>query len=217
MNQEAALNQSKQQFENLNKTIVQNSISITEYESRLNEMEYTFNERTRTLKERIQASLNSIDNFISSWRQNYMLTAPFSGKLSYLSNLTEKQFINAGAELFVVVPENNQYVGYIKISSHGFGKVKTGQRVHIKLDSYPYHEFGRLLGTVAAITPIANSNLQNSQLVYLVKISLTNGLQSTFNEELDFSPEMGGTAEIVTDDLRLMQRVFNQFRKILDR
>ncbi|CAI8307724.1 MAG: Hemolysin secretion protein D, chromosomal [Flavobacteriaceae bacterium] len=216
-NQEAVFNQNKQQLENLNKVVVQNSISITDYESQLNEIEYNFNEKKRTLKERIQASLNTIDNFINSWKQNYMLTAPFSGKLSYLSNLNEKQFINAGTELFVVVPENNQYVGYIKISAHGFGKVKTGQRVHIKLDSYPYHEFGRLLGKVSAITPMANSNLKNNQLEYLVKITLINGLQSTFNEALEFSPEMGGTAEIVTEDLRLMQRIFNQFRKILDR
>lgn len=47
-------------------------------------------------------------------------------------------------------------------------------------------------------------------------VQLNNGLISTFNKTLDFHAEMNGSAVIITDDLRLIQRVFNQLRKLVD-
>jgi len=146
-----------------------------------------------------------------------VLTAPFSGEVSYLSNFSQNQFIQAGTPLFAIIPENNKYVGYIQIPSQGFGKVKPEQEVHVKLDHYPYHEYGQVNGKVIEVTQMPSRDVSANQSVYLAKIALTNDLVSTYNKELEFKPEMSGTAEIVTEDLRLMQRIFSKFKKIMDR
>jgi len=46
---------------------------------------------------------------------------------------------------------------------------------------------------------------------------LTNDFVTTFQKTLEFKPEMSGTAEIVTDDLRLLERIFSQIRKVFER
>jgi len=213
---EKELTAHRQEVENLKKTYVQNNITIAEYEKQLDEFTYDFSEKERKLKERIALSMDNLNNFMHSWQQNYVIAAPFSGKVSYLSNLSENQFIQAGVPLFAVIPENNHYIGHIKIPAQGFGKVKTGQKVHIKLDNYPYHEYGQLNGEVVEITQIPSKTTED-QLVYLAKVKLINGLTTTYQKELEFKPEMSGTAEIVTEDLRLIERVFNQFKKVFDR
>ena len=56
-----------------------------------------------------------------------------------------------------------------------------------------------------------------NESTYQLEITLSNGMTSSYNKLLSFTPEMTGTAEIVTQDLRVMQRIFNQFNKLFDR
>ena len=48
-------------------------------------------------------------------------------------------------------------------------------------------------------------------------ISLLDKLITSYNKEIEFKQEMRGTAEIITEDLRLIQRFFYQFNKIIKR
>ncbi len=207
---------SQQELDNLKKSYVHNKITIAEYEKQGQDLNYEFAEKERKLKEGIQSGINNLKNFIFSWEQNYVLRAPFTGKVSYLSNFSQNQFIQAGTPLFAIIPDNNKYVGYIEIPSQGFGKVKEEQQVHIKLDHYPYHEYGQVNGKVIEVTQMPNRDVSGNQNIYLAKIALTNDLTSTYQKELEFKPEMSGTAEIVTEDLRLMERIFSKIRKIMD-
>jgi HlyD family type I secretion membrane fusion protein len=214
---QTALNQNKQQVENLKKIYVQNQITISDLKKQLVDLEYETNEKKRTLKESIEISCNNIQNYLNTWQQNYRIIASFDGTVSYLTTLNENQFVTAGTNLFAIVPNNNEYIGTVQIPSQGFGKVKVGQTVHIKLDNYPYNEFGQLEGVVKEISLIPSIVGEQKQSVYLAKVSLTKGLKTTYKKELEFKPEMSGTAEIVTEDLRLIERIFNQFRKIMDK
>lgn len=216
MKEETVVNQSEQSLENLRKAHVQHQITMADNDRQLQEIKYDFSEKERVLFTAIQSSIKSLKNYIHTWEQNFVLTAPHSGVVSYLGNWSENQFIQSGAALFAVVPENNEYIGFVKISTQGYGKVKSGQRVNIQLANYPSHEFGQLRGTVSHISQIPADGADDTK-EYLVKVKLDNGLVSTYNKQLEFKPEMMGTAEIITEDLRLIERIFNQFRKIFDR
>ena len=214
---QSTLNQNKQQVENLKKTYVQNQITISDLKKQLIDLEYETSEKERTLKENIGISCNTIKNYLNTWQQNFRIKAPFDGKISYLTTLNENQFVTSGANLFAVIPNNNEYIATVQIPSQGYGKVKEGQSVNIKLDNYPYNEFGQLTGVVKEISLIPTVVGEQQQTVYLAKVILNQGLKTTYNKELEFKPEMSGTAEIVTEDLRLIERIFNQFRKIMDK
>lgn len=79
----------------------------------------------------------------------------------------------------------------------------------LKLDDYPYQEFGMLEGKVQSVLPSLNIRY------YRVVVSLPKGLQSTYRHQFFCRSEMAGTAEIVTADLRLIERAFYGFRKLL--
>jgi HlyD family secretion protein len=52
---------------------------------------------------------------------------------------------------------------------------------------------------------------------YTVLISLPEGMTSTHNELLAFRPQLQGETEIITEDLRVLERVFYQIRKLVRR
>jgi multidrug resistance efflux pump len=205
----------KQEWANLKKTYVNYKISVTNYQKQKNETTQQFQDKKRILITNISANINTIKNYIKNWQQNYTFTSPIDGKLSYLTNLTENQFITTQNPLFAIISNNQNYIGQITIPTQGFGKVSKGQKVRIKLNNYPYQEFGQLIGEITDISLIPAS-INENQNSYFIIISLPQKLTTTYDKVIVFTPEMTGTAEIITEDLRLLERVFYQIRKIFN-
>ena len=200
----------KNEVENIKKGIIQSSITITDLERQLNDLEFEFNQKKKNLLQSIKSSLSTINNALKDWNLNYQITSPIDGQLTYIDQLAENEFVETGQSLFAIVPNNQEYIGYVKIPMQGYGKVLKDQKVRMKMDNFPAHEYGQLNGTVSEISLMPNEES------YLIKVSLTNGLMSSYKKELTFTPEMSGTAEIITEDLRLIDRIFNKFRKVFD-
>ncbi|XLS29903.1 hypothetical protein ACJD0Z_03555 [Flavobacteriaceae bacterium M23B6Z8] len=55
-----------------------------------------------------------------------------------------------------------------------------------------------------------------SKLRYKFHIDIE-GLTTSYEKEIDFNQEMQGTAEIVVEELTVLQRIFYQLREIFDR
>lgn len=66
------------------------------------------------------------------------------------------------------------------------------------------------MGSVGGITQIPNENK------YQIKIKLPKQLITSYQQKITYTPETQGTAEIITKDLRLLERIFNQFRTLFD-
>lgn len=192
------------------KASVQSSITITELKKQLHALELSFEKQRNDFLILIQSKLTTIKNALIDWENTYELRANTNGKLAHLQTLSLNQHIEGGKELFAIIPDNQQYIGHIKIPKQGYGKLKSGQKVRVKLDNYPYHEYGQLEGTVSSISLIPNEDS------YRVEFSLTNGMKSSYGKTFVYTPEMSGTAEIITEDLRLIERIFNKFRSITE-
>jgi hypothetical protein len=120
--------------------------------------------------------------------------------------------VNQGDLVFTIIPENNkQYVAKVKAAALNSGKIKIGQRVNIKLQNYPETEFGMLRGRVSNI-----SLTQDKDGLYLVDVLLQEKLITSYKKEIEFKQEMTGVAEIITEDLRLLERFFYQFKALMD-
>lgn len=209
--EETLLRQKQMDLENLKKITTEQQITLINLQQELNDAAFQYQENERTLTNNIQANLLELENGIENWQQNYSFIAPVSGKLVWLEKIHQNQFIESGKPLFAITTNNEKFIALATIPATGFGKIKTGQKARIKLNNYLSYEFGHLEGVVAKLTEIPNENS------YQVEITLNNGMTSSYNKLLTFTPEMTGTAEIVTDDLRVMQRIFNQFNKLFER
>jgi len=202
--------QKKKDNENYAKVLVENSLTLSERQKQLVELDFEYLQKTRTYRDNIQQSIQNIDNLLANWQQNYVITAPSQGSLSFLKNLTENQMIRAGDTLFAVLPQKGGVVAFANVSAQNFGKVKVGQQVIIKLVNYPFEEYGSLSGNIHEIesTPMGNQ--------YRIKIKLPKGLKTNYDKTLPFRTEMEGSLEIITEDLRLLERTFYGLRKILN-
>lgn len=201
----------KEKLFSTEKTYVQHKITVADYLKQKNELKKTNEDKIRSLVTNIKGAIGSIKSYAEAWEQNYTFTSPIDGKLSYLGTITNNQNITAQEPLFAIIPNNQKYVGNIQIPSQGYGKIAKGQKVKIKLDNYPYQEYGQLIGEIESISQIAGKE------GYFVQVKLTNGLTSTYKKVLTYKPDMMGSAEIITEDLRLLERIFNKFRKVLDK
>ena len=53
--------------------------------------------------------------------------------------------------------------------------------------------------------------------MYALDIEFPNGLVTTYDKRLAYKQEMKGAAEIITDDIRLIERIFYQLKSILEK
>jgi hypothetical protein len=153
---------------------------------------------------------------IKKWERTYVFAAPIKGKVDFLNFIKDNDYIQPGQELFKIVPNKNQIVGQLNLPEKGSGKVKKGQGVIIKLNNYPYKEYGSVKGKVTKISLATNqqilSDSQNKINAYLIDVSLPYGLKTNYGVELNFHAEAKGTAEIITEDRRLIERFFDNLR-----
>ena len=204
---EAFYLQYKRQKDALKSQLINNNILVERLKSQINQMGYDRNDREvdkfLTIKENIQ----SLQSAIELWKQTYLIRAPISGTISMTSFWNENQYVTTGEEVLSVIPEASENVfGKVAMPEQNSGKVEIGQNVIIKLDGYPFREFGTIKGRVRRVSKVARNNL------FYVDVELPEGLQSTHKKRIAFVQEMQGTAEIVTEDLRLMERIFYQIR-----
>ena len=115
--------------------------------------------------------------------------------------------------MFTIIPsENSSFIAKLKTPAQNSGKLKIGQKVNIKLENYPDTEFGVLNGTIKKISLIPDKDG-----LYLIDVELPKKLMTSYNKEIDFKQEMRGSAEIITENLRLIERFFYQFKEVLKR
>jgi len=195
---------------NSKKTSVESSIRITDLKKELAQINIEFQKQENEFLVSINNSINTINNAIDSWGRNFEIKSPIDGELSYLENISVNQHVETGIALFAIIPNNQEYIGYLVVPQQGYGKIQKGQSVRIKLDNYPFYEYGQLDGIITSISLIPNENQ------YRVEFKLKNGLKSSYGKIFDYTPEMSGSAEIITEDLRLMERIFNKFKKVFD-
>lgn len=160
----------------------------------------------------LKNSIEQLQASITSWEQHYLLVAPISGKLTFMSVWSDNQYLTANESLFVIAPKDgSKPVGKALLPVQGSGKVKTGQQVNIRLNNYPDQEFGYVRGKVINVSPVPTETA-----MYVVDIELSNGLVTNYNRDLPMSREMKGTAEIITEDMRLIERLLAPIKKLKD-
>lgn len=157
--------------------------------------------------------LSMLKNSISGWRAKCLLVAPVNGIVQVSGILQEKQFVRAGQELLFIDSGDGQWLGEIRIPQSNFGKVQEGQSVLVKFAGFPFEEFGAIEGEITSIAKISSGE----DGLFYATVSMPKGLVTNFGRTLTYKTGMTATAEIITEDLRLIERLFYQLRKLLIR
>lgn len=164
----------------------------------IDELEHTISQQKVIFKQ----SLETLKSLTDEWIRKYILKAPVAGKVVFLIPIQENQFLQTGKIIGYVNPADSRYYAQVLLPQANFGKIRLGQRVQLRLDAYPYQEFGYIEGRLHYISKVPSDS------GFLASIELPNGLYTNYRKELQYRNGLKSRALIITHDMRLINRLF---------
>ncbi len=206
----ASLIQSRRSYSSFLATIKSTEIDLISQRSSLLGMQQEDHTNIEQYELDIADNLRSLKNAIKSWKDSYLLISPVNGIVTLTKFWSVNHVVSSGERVATIVPTDKRTViCRASVPSSGIGKVQTGQQVNLKLDGFPYMQHGILSGTVNSVSLVPEEDN------YIVEIKVNEGMQSTYREQLRLVQEMGGTAEIITRENRLMVRFVTPLKMLL--
>ena len=154
-------------------------------------------------------AFNNLKSEISNWELKYLMQSPINGIITFVKFYSENQNVTEGDRVFTIVPvDMGDLIGKVELPIRGSGKVEIGRDVNVKFDNFPYMEFGMVRGKVK------NKSLVPEDNFYMVEIEFPNGLVTNYGNNLELQNQLKGQAEIITEDLKLIQRIFNPLKSL---
>lgn len=199
------------QIESIRTEIQERRVSITGIESQKINIGVSSDEQRKKKYVDLQEAINKLRTDIGQWKETNLLLSPIEGKVSLSAEYrSEQQFIKMGDRVLSIVPkEGDRIIGKALLPSAGLGRININDKVIIRLDAYPYEEFGSVLGKLESMSAVPTK-----ERFYPAKINLPNGLMTTFDNELRFDQQMTGIAEIISKDRKFIERILDQFLKL---
>jgi len=201
--EESKLINKKLSLPQIRSALVNNENQQIEKQKEMMELENTISQQ----KLIFQQALNTFRSEVNEWRLRFVLTSPLAGKVAFASFIQENQQLQPNQTICYINPENSQYFAEIIIPQSNFGKVRLNQKVLLKFESYPFQEFGSVIGKVEFVSRIPEEK------GYLAKVALTQGLTTNYKKEVQYRDGLSATAEIITQDMRLLERFYYNFLK----
>jgi len=182
-------------------------IEAARMEKEMRDLEHERREALRLAREKVRVSLNKLRGELDVWEADYVLRAPADGLVAFYDFWSDQQYVTAGRQVFLIVPETTRLVGRIPVSQGGTGKIKPGQIVRIRFDDFPYKEFGIVTGRVQSVSMVAREGAN------LVLVDIPYPMVTSFKRRIQFKQDMAGEASVVTEDIRLLGRVLYEIRR----
>jgi len=202
----------------MGKEYTNTQLQINDTKNKLQMLEIDQEDAEQKLWMDLYSGYNELVNSIQKWRLTYTFSSPFAGKLEYLKFWRENDFVAAGTPVLSVIPTGNPLLGQVYLPSQGAGKVVIGQEVIIRLDNYPYMEYGSICGRVTMISALSTQSetlaKKNDLQTYLITVDLPNKLTTNYGTTLDFNYEINGVADILTKKRKLLLRLFDNLKYI---
>jgi HlyD family secretion protein len=207
---EAAWLRLKRQIESADATVLQNQMQMKQLRTQVSELQLTESDNTNAKGLILSEDLQRLRSAIAAWKQNYLITAPIAGNISLAKVWSAQQSVAAGEEILAVVPSVSGLVfGKANISGAGIGKINPGSRAVIRLDAYPAQQYGSIEGTVANIAALPQTD------GYAINIALPASLKTSYGQTIPFRQEMHGKTVIITEERRVIERVFDRMSDLL--
>jgi HlyD family secretion protein len=205
--------QATQNYENIKTALENQKIGILQLEQSIFDLEQQRNDQLAQHEIAINIAIDQLKASLTLFQKTYFLKSPIDGKITFTKYWQKNQNVASGETILTVVPaDSTKIIGKIFLPPQGVGRVQTGQTVNVKFDNFPYMEYGMVKTTIKniALVPLTDGETQ----FYVLEVDFPNNLTTNYNKTLLFSQQMSGTAEIITEDLRLIDRFLNPIKAI---
>lgn len=190
---------------------LQNDLQLIQVNNSIENLIQIKEETLLQLEVNINISYTNLMVAIALWQEGYVIRSPIDGLVCFLKPLKLNQYVSQEEPLITVLPDSVSYVVNLRIPFSGAGKIKKGQRVNIKLNDYPYTEYGFIEGKLINISNVANDDH------YIGVVQLNNNNFTAYDKEIVIKEKAMGIAEIITNDRSWLGRIFEKFVYIIKR
>jgi len=209
------------ELEEANRQIVVQDLANLDNETNLNALDLNIETLKREIEEvtsqfsldkltyinNIKEALRRLKNELTAWELKYLLTANVTGRCIYKGYFNDYQFVRKDEKIFSLIPsEKTPYFALLQLPIKGAGKVKTNQEVYVKLNNYPFMEFGVLKGKIKDISALPFDNHYN------VQVNFPPELITTYGDTLQPQPIMHGIGEVIVERKSLYNRISEQLK-----
>ncbi|HEU4789050.1 MAG TPA: HlyD family efflux transporter periplasmic adaptor subunit, partial [Flavobacterium sp.] len=164
--------QAKQSYDQTNLAISQQKEAINQTHKQIIGSQISQEKTDITNLSSVYQALDELKKSIHIWQQNYQFIANYDGIFQFQNSWKENQLIKTGDLLATILPENQQqFIGNLIVLPQNSGKIKQNQKVLIKLDNFPYQEYGMLEGKIQTMSTVTDKDGN-----YFIEITIPNGL-----------------------------------------
>jgi multidrug resistance efflux pump len=209
---EAAYIAQQRQMQAAAAAVLQNEMQIGQSEARIAELEQARSDLDNDKQLALEEDAQRLRSAIAEWKQSFLIVAPVSGQVSLYRVWSAHQSVAAGEEVLAVSPALGSGGGIVakaELPAAQSGRAGIGSPASIRLDGYPAEQFGSIEAQVSSLALLPRSE------AYLLDIRLPDTLRTSYGNVIPFRPEMSGTARIITEDRRVIERIFGRLRDLL--
>lgn len=212
-----SLLQNERQYEGMNNTIIQNNIRIEQLKMEKLKLKEQRSNKVNGFIFSISEIIARIRSAIENWNETYIIEAPIGGRISFNKEVVVKKNLKEGDIIGHVIPHTSttNYVSAI-FSNQRIGKIKKGQKVILKFDAFPHKEYGVVMSTVKEIGKLPELNT-DGEFQYELIIPLEDVIITDYKDTIPYNPQMTVSAEVITKDLTIFDRLFNQILSLSNR
>jgi hemolysin D len=168
-----------------------------------------------TLKAEIAESKSQIASLQFQLKQR-VLKAPISGTVFDLPISSAGAVVQSGEKIIKIAPENSPLVLRAQMSPTESGFLRLGMPVKIKMDAYPFQDYGVLAGRVNWFSPDSKirKTAMDNQETFELEIELERAYLLGHNKIIPLIAGQTATAEVIVRQRRLIDFVLDPFKKL---
>lgn len=141
-----------------------------------------------------------------------ILTAPVKGVLTTWDVRGAGAVLQVGQTIATIAPEGARLLAEVRVSNKDIALLEPGLPVKIKLDAFPYQDYGLMQGTLVEIAPDAEG--KDAGLSYKVKIAPAQSSISAKGRAIPLRSGLALTAEVITERKSVLSLILEPFRKL---
>lgn len=213
---QSQLLQAQRQQKSMAKSIIQNDIQIEQLELQQIQLNEERQKQLDNYQFYIKEIVSRLQSAARHWKDSYAVNASADGIFHFHSDIVKNQQLAPDQLIGYLLSLASVEQKYIKTltPAAGIGKINIGDKVIIKMDGYPYKEYGTLTSQVGEILPFPIKD-QTGNSFYEIKIPLAASMQTNYGKLIPFKPNTGLQAEIITADKTILERIFTQFLDLI--
>jgi multidrug efflux pump subunit AcrA (membrane-fusion protein) len=160
---------------------------------------------------RISRLQSEITGAESGLKQTTIL-APVGGLVTTLTARSPGMVLQAGLEVATIAPTGARLVAEAQLANKDIAFIEKGLPAKIKIDAFPFQDYGILTGRVIEVSPDAVAG-RGAESFYKLTIALDQTSVTAHGKSFPLRPGLALTAEIVTERKSILDLLLDPFRQ----